>query len=88
MHLHQADSAAEVAESHQLFVHYLQGQWHVGQIFRGAHRLPEAPEVLAARRSRPNVSQLALFLGHLAVVVRPIRGIEERSSRCHGDNLP
>ena len=88
VHLDNADAAAEVAEGHQFLVHDFEREGKVGEVFGGAYGLPEAAQVLAARRPRPNVGHFGVFFGYVAVKVGAKGGVEEGGSRGHGKHLP
>jgi hypothetical protein len=71
----EADVSFAVAEENEILAQESNG---LGQVLKGlgkAHRLPEAAEILAARRSRPDVGQLLVFLRHVPAVV-PAKGCD------------
>ena len=51
--LEQSHVPPQVPEGHQLLAQNRDAQRHIAEIVGEAHRLPEAPEVLAARRTGP-----------------------------------
>src|SRR5262249_58011173 len=87
--LEQPHAPTPVPEGYELLAEDRRAQGHVAQIVGEADRLPEAPEVLAARCSRTDVSQLRVFGGYVAGVVGAEgRGQERRSGRHGGCPLP
>src|SRR5262249_32374898 len=83
MQLQEADRTALVAKHHQLLAQDRELDRHVVQFVGVADRLPEAAKVLAARRVRPDMRELAVLAGHAAVVVAAKPGFEQRRTLDH-----
>jgi len=69
MQLHQAYRATQITENHQFFPEYLDPMGQILQFVGEADRLPEAPQIFAARRVRADVRKLCVFVGQLAMEV-------------------
>src|SRR5262249_23752301 len=82
--LEQPHTPTPVPEGYELLGEDRHAQGHVAQIVGEADRLPEAPEVFAARCSRTDVRQLRVFGGYFAVIVGAEASGQERRSGRHG----
>jgi hypothetical protein len=67
--LQQADGAALVAEHHQLLAQDPKFDRQIRDVVGVADRLPEAAEILAARRVRSDVGEFRVLARHFAVIV-------------------
>jgi hypothetical protein len=70
--LDQPDLAAAVAKRDEVLAEDFKPLRHVAESARKDHRLPEPPQVFAARRTRPDSGQLVVHRRHAAVVISAI----------------
>src|SRR5204863_1399924 len=65
------------------------GVWRqIFQVVGIADRLPEAAQIFAARRARPDMGQLGVLGGHVAMEVAAIPRLQKRSPRRRNDTPP
>src|SRR5262249_3730449 len=81
--LEQPHPSLPIAEDDQLLPEDRDVNRHVSQVIGEADRLPEAAEVLAARRSGTDVGEFCVLSGNLAMVVGAVARRQEGGSR-HG----
>ncbi len=72
MQFEEADRAALVAKRDQVLAEDAQPPRHRAQFARQDHRLPEAPQIFAARRPRPNPGQFLVHRRPLAMMIGAI----------------
>src|ERR671934_2549257 len=78
--MEQSEPTAPVTEQHEIFAEDAQAQRDVAEIARERDRLPEAPEIFAARRAGTDAGQLVVGQRDPAHVIPTVRRVEE--SRC------
>jgi len=79
----ETDGAVLVAECDEILAQDAQPFWQIAQILGEDHRLPEAPQILAAGSARSDPAQLLILGRSLAVVVGAEGGVQKRRSRCY-----
>ena len=82
--MQQADAAAPVAEAHQFLAQDLQKTRRVGQLHGHAHRVPEAAQVFAGRRTWAYLGEFGIVSRHRVGEVAAI-GDQPFIDRCFGD---
>ncbi len=75
--LEQPDATAPVAEQHEILPEDPEAQRNVRQLPREGDRLPEAAEILAARRAGADPRELLVGRRDLARVIRAVRRVED-----------
>ena len=63
--LEETDPAEAVAEQHEVLAHDPERERHVVELSREGDGLPEAAQVLAARRARAHARELGVRRGHV-----------------------
>src|SRR5262249_61084434 len=84
MKLEQADASGLVAKDDEILAHDPDAQRHVGQVAGEGNGLPEAPQVLAARRAWTHPNQLVVRRRHLAGKIGTVRCVEKGARCAHG----
>lgn len=71
----EPDVSREVAEGDQILAHDAERQRQFGQLLRHADGLPKAAQIFTARRPRPDMGQLGVFLRSARTVITDIRHV-------------
>src|SRR5438105_15115752 len=79
----QADRARSVAERDEVLAEDAQAARQIAQFAGQNHRLPEAPQIFAAWRVRPDPGQFLVFGRPLAMLIGAEGGVQKRRSRSH-----
>src|ERR1700690_3533760 len=81
--LHQTEGPALVTEGDQILTKDAHATGQIVQFAGKDDRLPEAPQVFAARRVRPDASQFLVVRRQPGMVIGTIKGIQKRCSFDH-----
>ena len=81
--LDQSDLAAAVAKRDEVLAEDFKPLRHVAELVRDDYRLPEPPQVFAARRARPDAGQLIIRRRQAAVVISAVGLVQKRRSFGH-----
>ena len=73
--MHQADAAALVSKQDKIFAEHLNQLGPRTEFRRQRHRVPEPPQILAARRVRTNLGQLGIALPNPCLVIAAIGNV-------------
>ena len=79
----QPDLATAVAKRDEIVAEDFEPLRHVAELVRDDYRLPEPPQVFAARRARPDPGQLFVLGRPLAMVIGAVGGAQKRRSLGH-----
>src|SRR5215469_4103619 len=83
MQLEEAGLAGAVTKGDEILAQDAEPERQVLQIVRVADRLPEAAEILAARRIRADMGKLGVFRRDLTVMIAAVTRLQIRSPRRH-----
>ena len=83
MQFKEADGAALVAKRNQVFAENPQPPRQLAEFAGEDDRLPEAPQIFAARGTRPDAGQLLVLRRSLAMVIGAVGLIQKRRSLGH-----
>src|SRR5262249_39520818 len=77
MQLEEAHGAALVAERDQILAQHPDPQRDVREVVGKADRLPETAQIFAARSARADMRQCRVLVGHLAMKIAAVAGLQK-----------